>query len=182
MLTNLRTTAVALVCALTLLAGTASAAFAQPNNKQTGLVNVNLQDIAAAIPVSVAVPIGVAANVCNLSVAAVAALSAAGGECDAESNTMALSQAMGEAVAGGGGGGGGGGANNEQTGLVNVNVQDLALALPVSVALPIGIAANVCNVSVALLLAGSAAGGACDATTDASAESIAQAIARASGR
>src|SRR5918997_23920 len=73
-------------------------------------------------------------------------------------------------------------ANNEQTGLVNVNVQDLALALPISVALPIGIAANVCNVSVALLLAGSAAGGACDATTDASAESIAQAIARASGQ
>ncbi len=180
MFANLRTTAIALVCALTLLAGTASAAFAQPNNRQTGLVNVNLQEIALAIPVSVAVPIGVAANVCNLSVAAVAALSQAGGECTAESNTMALTQAMGEAVAGGDSNGGGGGANNEQTGLVNVNVQGLALALPVPVAVPVGIAANVCNVSVALVLALSQAGGACDATADASAESIAQAIARAS--
>jgi hypothetical protein len=52
---------------------------------------------------------------------------------------------------GGGGGGGGGGASNQQSGLVNVNIQNLALAVPISVAVPIGVAANVCGVDANVL-------------------------------
>lgn len=124
--------------------GTPGVAMAATNN-QNGLVNVNLQDIAAAVPVSVAVPIGVAANVCDVSVLS---LQDQTGDmtCTATNNSTALSRAIALAVTDPNGGGGG--ARNRESGLVNVNVQDLALAVPVSVAVPVGIAANVCGVSV----------------------------------
>jgi hypothetical protein len=70
----------------------------------------------------------------------------------------------------------GGGSNNEQSGLVNVNVQDLALAVPVSVAIPVGIAANVCDVSV-LSLQEQVGPTTCDATNSSTA--LSNAIARA---
>ena len=138
-----RISAIALFVAMLALAVAPSHRAFAANNQQAGLVNVNLQDIAIAIPVAVAVPIGVAANVCNISVIE---LDETGDTaCTAENTSTAFSRAIGEAATGGGGGGG---SNNEQAGLVNVNVQDLALAVPVSVAVPVGIAANVCNVSV----------------------------------
>jgi hypothetical protein len=57
-------------------------------------------------------------------------------------------------------------------------VQDLALAVPVSVAVPIGIAANVCDVSV-LSLQDQTGPTTCDATNTSTAlsEAIARAIA-----
>jgi hypothetical protein len=142
-------------------------------NDQNGLVNVNLQDIAVAIPVSVAVPIGVAANVCDVSVLS---LQDQTGDmtCTATNNSTALSRAI--AVALTDPNGGGGGANNQQSGLVNVNVQDLALAVPVSVAVPVGIAANVCGVSV-LSLHEQTGDMTCDAENTSTA--LTQAIARA---
>ncbi len=138
-----RISAIALFVAMFALALAPSGSALAANNNQTGLINVNLQDIAVAIPVSVAVPIGIAANVCNVSVLS---LQNQTGDttCTAENTSTAFSKAIGEAATGGGGGG----SNNQQAGLVNVNVQGLALAVPVSVAVPIGVAANVCNVSV----------------------------------
>jgi hypothetical protein len=141
-------------------------------NDQNGLVNVNLQDIAVAIPVSVAVPIGVAANVCDVSVLS---LQDQTGDmtCTATNNSTALSRAIAVALTDPNGGGG---ANNQQSGLVNVNVQDLALAVPVSVAVPVGIAANVCGVSV-LSLHEQTGDMTCDAENTSTA--LTQAIARA---
>ncbi len=139
---NARISAIALFVAMFALALAPSGSALAANNQQAGLVNVNLQDIAVAIPVSVAVPIGIAANVCNISVIEVAELGDTA--CTAENTSTAFSRAIGEAATGGGGGG----SSNNQTGLVNVNVQELALAVPVSVAVPVGIAANVCNISV----------------------------------
>ena len=149
MFTNLRTTAVALVCALTLLAGTASAAFAQPNN-QAGLINVNIEDLIVQVPVSVAVPIGVALNACGVNILAI---QEGDNNCTATNNSIALSRAVADAALGMDGGNGGGGGNN-QAGLVNVNVEEVILQIPVSVALPIGVAANVCGVNVASLQQG----------------------------
>jgi hypothetical protein len=165
---RIRVMVTALVCAATLLTGSATATLAQQNNQQ-GLVNVNLQDLALAIPVSVAVPVGVAANVCGLNVAAI---QEAGNECEAVNNSEALSQAIANQMLGTGGGPGGG-ARNNQEGLVNVNIQNLALAVPVSVSLPIGVAANVCGVNV---LAIQQAGNTCDAQN--TSEALSAALAR----
>lgn len=141
------------------------------NNDQNGLVNVNLQAISVAIPVSAAVPIGVAANVCNVSVLS---LQSQTGDmtCTATNNSLALSRAFAVAATDPNGGG----ANNQQSGLVNVNVQQLALAVPISLAVPVGIAANVCGVSV-LSLHQQTGDMTCTATNTSTA--LTQAIARA---
>jgi len=141
------------------------------SNTQNGLVNVNLQNISLAIPVSAAVPIGIAANVCGVNVLAI---QQANNTCTATSNSMALSDAIAGAMTGTGTGPGG--ASNNQSGLVNVNIQNLALAVPVSVALPISAAVNACGVSV---LAIQQAGNTCSATsaTDAVSRAIAHALA-----
>ena len=150
--------------------GAPATALAQTND-QDGLVNVNLQDIALAIPVSVAVPISVAANVCNVSILSLHE-QLGDATCTATSNSEALSRSIAVAMTDSGGGG----ANNRQSGLVNVNVQNLALAVPVSVAVPVGIAANVCNVSV-LSLHQQPGDMTCDAETTSNA--LSRAIARA---
>ena len=166
--TNIRALLAALGCALALLVGTASSAVGQRND-QDGLVNVNLQNIQIVLPVSVAVPVGIAANVCDVNVATIREQ---GGTCTAENNSFALSKAIADAALGTGGGGGGG--RNDQDGLVNVNVQDLQLVAPVSVALPIGVAANVCDVNVATIRK---QGGTCDAQNTSTA--LSRAVARA---
>jgi hypothetical protein len=153
---RIRASIVALVCALTLLVGSSTTALAQRNN-QDGLVNVNLQDLALQVPVVVQAPVGIAANVCNVSVASLVDQEDA--ECDAENNSFAFSKLIANQMlgiddghGGGHGGGGGGGGNNDQDGLVNVNIQDLGIQVPVSVQAPIGVAANICNVSVLSLV------------------------------
>ena len=137
---SLRAAVLALACAVAVVVGTASAAVAQ-QNRQSGLVNVNLQDLNLQVPVSVAAPISVAANVCDVNVLAIRQGNIT--KCDAQSNSRGLSKAIANEMLGTGGGG-----SNSQRGLVNVNVQDLNLQVPVSVALPISAAANVCDVSV----------------------------------
>src|SRR3954462_2060973 len=107
------------------------AAAPAPAAQQDGLVNVDLTGN------TIQVPIGVAANVCDVSVAALSTNTFGGDSvCTAVSRPSAQ---------GGGGGGGGGGV---QRGLVNVSVTDN------TVQVPIGIAANVCDVTVALLSTG----------------------------
>jgi hypothetical protein len=160
------------VLAAALALGAPSVAMAATND-QSGLVNVNLQGLSLALPISVAVPVGVAANVCDVSVLSLQDPSG-GAACTATNNSMALSRAIGFAMTDPNGGG----ANNHQSGLVNVNVQDLALAVPISVAVPVGVAANVCDVSV-LSLQEQTGPTTCDATNTSTAlsEALARAIA-----
>ena len=158
------------VIAAALALGAPSFAMAA-NNDQSGLVNVNLQAISVAVPVSAAVPIGVAADVCGVTILS---LQSQTGDmtCTATNNSLALSRAFAVAATDPNGGG----ANNQQSGLVNVNVQQLALAVPISVAVPVGVAANVCGVSV-LSLHEQTGDMACTAQNNSTA--LTQAIARA---
>lgn len=96
MMKSLRNAFYAGVLAVGLVGGTAAAG---------GLVNVNLgpvliQDIAndlnvnvSNIPVTVQVPVGIAANVCDVNANILAAQNRAGGAtCDAKNNSSALTQ------------------------------------------------------------------------------------------
>ena len=144
------------------------------SNNQSGLVNVNVQGVTVQAPISVAVPVGVAANVCDVNAAVLADQLATGpASCTATSNSQALSMAVAQAMTTGGGG-----SSNHQSGLVNVNVQDLAIQAPISVAVPVGVAANVCDVNAAVLAQQAATGGgSCTATSTSNA--LTQAIAGA---
>lgn len=146
------------------------------SNQQSGLVNVNIQNVSVQVPVSVAVPVGVAANVCNVDAAVLAQQAVAGpATCTATSNSPALSTAIAQSMATGGTA-----PSNSQSGLVNVNLQGLTIQAPVSVAVPIGVAANVCDVNAAVLASQVSSGAAsCTATTGSSA--LTEAIAREIG-
>ena len=128
MFTRTKRPLVALVASSALALGMAAPASAQ--TQQEGLVNVSLTDT------TVQVPIGIAANICNVNVAAltgpVADLS---DECDAATRSNAKKN-------------GGSGGSTKQNGLVNVSLTDTTIQVP------IGIAANVCNVNVAVLTSG----------------------------
>jgi hypothetical protein len=121
-----------------------TAAGAQP---QSGLVNV------AVVNNTIQIPIGVAANVCDVSANVLAA-----GTFTSPANCNAVSGATAYSTGGGGGGGG------SQHGLINLNVFDNTIQVPVAVA------ANVCDVAVNVLAQAVATGPAsCDATGNASA-------------
>jgi hypothetical protein len=114
---------------------------------QNGLVNV------AVVDNTVQIPIGVAANVCGLTVNALASGILTGPTaCDAVSGATATAPAT----------NGNGGGN--QRGLVNLYVADNTIQVPV------GIAANICGVTANVLtaLAGTA-GSTCNATGNATA-------------
>lgn len=96
---------------------------------QQGLVNVNLSDIV------VQVPIGIAANICDVNVAVlVSELRDDAAICDADASPTATVTRSGD------------GGPVTQNGLVNVNATDLVVQVP------IGIAANICDVNVAVLV------------------------------
>jgi hypothetical protein len=120
---------VSLLAATTLVAFSAPAASAQPP-QQSGLINVNLEDI------TVQVPVAVAANICGVNVAAIAVGTAQGNivQCTADSEAGADATASRDA-----------GPDTTQEGLVNVNVED------VTVQIPVALAANVCGLNVAVL-------------------------------
>jgi hypothetical protein len=116
----------ALVSGLGLLFGTAGAASAA---NQRGLVNVNVEDV------TVQVPVGVALNVCDVTVAVLAGTVLEGPtQCNADGGSIAVVPAD------------GGGGTTNQRGLVNVNLQD------VTAQVPIAIAANICDVKVPVLV------------------------------
>jgi hypothetical protein len=125
-----RLTAVTATAAVTL--GVAAApAPAQPPD-QTGLINVNVSDNTLQVPVSVA------ANICGLQVGVLAAGLAQGPvDCTATSRAEAVSVERPDNGPGG-----------SQTGLVNVNLSDNVIQIPVS------IAANVCGIQAGVLAAG----------------------------
>jgi hypothetical protein len=102
-------------------------ASAQPVT-QEGLVNLNVTDV------SVQVPIGVAANICDVNVAVlVETFLDEGTDCNADTDQEATVSS-------------GDSGPVDQQGLVNVNLTD------VSVQVPIGIAANVCDVNAGVLV------------------------------
>ena len=141
---KIRLTMAAFVAAVSCLAGV-TAASAQPH--QSGLVNV------AVVDNTVQIPIGIAANVCDV---AVNVLSVATFTSPADCTAMAPATAY---STGGGGGGGG-----SQSGLVNLWVSNNTIQVP------IGIAANICDVAVNVLAQGTATGPAhCDAVGNATA-------------
>jgi hypothetical protein len=140
----MRTRILATTAALTAGAfmGMAGPANAQP--QQNGLVNVNITDVA------VQVPIGIAANVCDVNVAVLVndlADRAAQCNADADSNAEITPTADSGPVV--------------QQGLVNLNLDN------VGVQVPIGIAANICDVNVAVLVSSLVDDAArCDADAD----------------
>lgn len=134
----------ALAVAVTGAVGT-TAASAQTH--QSGLVNV------AVVGNTVQVPIGIAANVCQVSVNVLA---------QATSTAPAQCTAVGGATAFAGPNNGGGSTN--QSGLINIAVSNNTIQVPV------GIAANICGVAANILAQGIATGtAACDATGNATA-------------
>jgi hypothetical protein len=115
---------------------------------QDGLVNVNVSGV------DVLAPIALAANLCDLNVGVLARQERDGGAtCTATAESIATP-----------GNGGNGGSTTRQDGLVNVNIAD------VQVLLPIALAANICDVNVGVLARQERRGG---ATCRATAESIA---------
>ena len=126
-----------------------SPAAAAPGGNQAGdtLVNVQISDV------TILVPIAIAANVCDINVNILALQVDAG---DTTCNATAESFAS----PGPDGGNGNGGGNQAGNSLVNVQLDD------VLVAVPIAIAANLCDVNVNALAVQLRAG---DAVCDASA-------------
>ncbi len=116
--------AAALATSTIALAGPATAA-----PQQNGLVNVNVTDLA------VLVPVGVAANVCDLNVAVlVDTLRDRAADCDANvENGLEITQNAGSGP-------------GRQEGLVNLNLENIVVAVPIA------IAANICDVNVAVLV------------------------------
>lgn len=117
-----------LVVALGALTATMPGA-AQP--QQNGLVNINVSDN------TVLVPISIAANVCGVTVAILVDRFRSADEttCDA----LATSSATAER-------GNGGGADARQNGLINVNLDNNFVAIPIAAA------ANICDVDVVVLV------------------------------
>jgi hypothetical protein len=115
---------------------------AMAQNTQEGLVNVAVEDVV------VQAPIAVAANVCDVNVAVLAQFIDDAAACEATAESTATR----------------GPSNNaptRQSGLVNVLVDDVLVQLPISVA------ANVCDVNVAVLARFLDDAEACTATADA---------------
>jgi hypothetical protein len=109
-------------CSLGLFAaGPASA-----QNMQEGLVNVALEDITVQLPITLA------ANVCDLNVAVIAEIADQGGECTATADSVASA-------------GPSGNGSTRQEGLVNVLVDDVVVQAPIA------LAANICDVNVAVI-------------------------------
>lgn len=118
------TGAVALIFSVLAVAGPADA-----QTRQTGLVNLNVEDVTVQVPVAVAL------NVCDVTVAVLVGTIIDGpAECTAEGGSVAIVEDD------------DGGGPVDQEGLINVNLQD------VDVQVPIAVAANVCDVDVAVLV------------------------------
>jgi hypothetical protein len=132
----------------TLSLGAAAPAVAQPGNRAGDtLVNVQISDVEVLIPISVA------ANLCDINVN-VLARQVRTGDTDCEATAESIASP----------GKGSGGGNRAGDSLVNVQISD------VDVFVPIGIAANLCDVNANVLAAQLRTG---ETTCTATAESIA---------
>jgi hypothetical protein len=121
---TLRTPLVTLAMAVAMMLAFALPATAQPVD-QEGLVNVNIGDVTAQVP------IGIAANICDIAVNVLAEQVRDGDTvCDATATSDAVFERE------------DGDDPVFQRGLVNVNAGDITVQVPVAVA------ANVCDVAV----------------------------------
>jgi len=155
MLKRQRSRFMAVVGACALSIGFALPAQATPggggNSAGDSLVNVQVGNVTLLVPVAVA------ANLCDIKVNILAGQVADG--------TTTTCTATAESVASPGSGGGQGGGNSSGDSLVNVQIGDLLVAVP------IGIAANLCDIN-ANVLAGQVRDGTTTKCT-ATAESVA---------
>ena len=144
-----KTWASGLVTSALLALAVAAPVSAAPGN-QVGdtLVNVQISDV------TIAVPVAIAANLCDINVNALAT-QVAGGDTDCTATA--------ESIATPGSNGGNGGGNQAGNSLVNVQITDL------EVLVPIALAANLCDVNVNILAQQFRLG---DATCDASAPAV----------
>jgi hypothetical protein len=132
-----------LACAVAVLSLSVGAGSAGAQTTQNGLVNLNLENV------TVQVPVGVAANVCDVNVAVLATLVDLGTTqtCTAVADATAQDVTVGAPT-----------GTTTQNGLVNVNLSDVTIQVPVAVAL------NICDVNVAVLaVLVDPAGATCDA-------------------
>jgi hypothetical protein len=128
--------------ALTLAFG-AGAGAAGAQTTQNGLVNLNLENI------TVQVPIGVAANVCDVNVAVLANLVDTGAtqQCSSIADAAANAVTVGAPT-----------GTTTQNGLVNVNLSNVTIQVPIAAAV------NICDVNAAVLASlADTAGASCDA-------------------
>jgi hypothetical protein len=132
--------AVAATAMVAVLAGPASA-----QSKQEGLVNVALEDVIVQLPIAVA------ANVCDLNVAVLSEIADDAGTCTATADSAASA-------------GPSGNDNIRQEGLVNVLVSDVVIQAPIA------LAANICDVNVAVLARVLDDASACEAVAGAEAQ------------
>ena len=124
----MRRVLVCLFAALTLGLG-AGATTATAQTTQNGLVNINLDNV------TVQVPIGLAANVCDVNVAVIATLVDTGTtRCDAVADSSAKNVTVGAPT-----------GTTTQNGLVNVNLSNVTIQVPIAAAI------NICDVNVAIL-------------------------------
>jgi hypothetical protein len=124
MRTSLKLATVTAASAGSLALGLVGTAPAQAATRQDGLVNVSLTNT------TIQVPVGVAANVCNVSVNVLTSLVGnQAAPCTALADPTATAS---QPQAG----------STRQSGLINIS------ATNTTVQLPVGIAANVCNVAV----------------------------------
>ncbi len=132
-----RSSLAALTVTAALSAGIAVPSSAAP--RQEGLVNV------AVVDNTIQIPIGIAANVCDVSVNVLAEQLDQADNCDAITGATATRA-------------GGDGGDTRQEGLVNLAVEDNVVQVPV------GLAANICDVSANVLARQLDDAAPCDAT------------------
>jgi len=135
---------VAAVALTVFTVGLLAAAPANAQNRQEGLVNVALEDITVQLPISIA------ANLCDINVAVLAEIDDAAGACEATAESAASR-------------GRSGNGSTTQQGLVNVLVQDVVVQVPIA------LAANVCDLNVAVLADIEDDAAACNADADSNA-------------
>jgi hypothetical protein len=138
---------------IALAAALAAAAVAAPvstaqNQAGDSLVNVQIGDV------TIQVPVALAANLCDINVNILAQ----------QLDEAATCTATAESIASPGGGTGNGGGNTAGNSLVNVQIGDILVQLPIA------IAANVCDVNVNVLARQDDAAAPCVAESDSGAE------------
>ena len=144
----IRRTLMATALSSLLVLAFAAPTFAANNQNQAGLVNVAIGDVELALPIALA------ANICDTNVNVLAVqLREGGAECDADAESGATF-----------GPGGSGGNNQNQVGLVNVAAGDITILAPIA------LAANLCDTNINVLALQLREGGAeCDAVSNAEA-------------
>jgi len=120
----------ALACLFAVLTLGIGASTASAQTTQNGLVNINLEDV------TVQVPIGVAANVCDVNVALLATLVDAG---ETTACTAVADSTAGNVTVGAPDG------TTTQNGLINVNLSNVTIQVPIAAAV------NICDVNAAIL-------------------------------